>query len=157
MPIKNNVTRLLDARGIAYTPCELPNEKLSAIDVARYLEVDADQVFKTIVVTRQGHGKPILAVVPGPKEVSLKALAKAVGEKKVILAKHTEAEKLTGLQTGGISALALINKGFEVILDEAAKDHAQIYISGGQSGLNILLAPQDFISLTNAQIAKISN
>ena len=83
MAIKNNVTRMLESRGFAYTPCELPNEKLGAVEVAEYLGVDPALVYKTIVVTRPGGGKPILAVVPGPNEVDLKALAKTLGEKKV--------------------------------------------------------------------------
>ena len=157
MSSKNNVTRMLDAKGISYTACELPNEKLSAVAVADFLGVNPEQVFKTIVVLRQGRGKPILAIVPGPHEVGLKLLAKAVGEKKVTPAKQTEAEKLTGLQTGGISALALLNKGFEVVLDEDAQYYEQIYMSGGQRGLNVLLAPQDFIDLTGAQVAAISD
>ena len=156
MPVVNNVTRLLEAKGIAYIACELPNEKLSAVEVAEFLAVDPEQVFKTIVVTRQARGKPILAVVPGPREVNLKLLAKAVGEKKVLLAKHAQAEMLTGLQTGGISALALLNKGFEVVLDEDAQYYDQIYMSGGQRGLNVLLSPTDFIELTDAHIAVIT-
>jgi Cys-tRNA(Pro)/Cys-tRNA(Cys) deacylase len=154
--VTNNVTRLLDANGIAYTTHELPNQKLSADEAAEFLGVDPGQVFKTIVVLRQGRGKPILAVVPGPLEVSLKLLAKAVGEKKVVTARHAEAEELTGLQTGGISALALLNKGFEIVLDETAQLFEQIYMSGGQRGLNILLSPNDFVALTEAQIAEIA-
>ncbi|MBN2502035.1 MAG: aminoacyl-tRNA deacylase [Anaerolineales bacterium] len=156
MPVTNNVTRLLDANGIAYTAYELPNQKLSADEVAEFLGVDPGQVFKTIVVLRQRRGKPILAVVPGPLEVSLKLLAKAVGEKKVASARHAEAEELTGLQTGGISALALLNKGFEIVLDETAQLFEQIYMSGGQRGLNVLLSPNDFVALTEAQIAEIA-
>jgi Cys-tRNA(Pro)/Cys-tRNA(Cys) deacylase len=63
--IKNNVTRILDARGIAYTAYELPVEKIGALETADLLGVEARLVFKTIVVTREGKGKSILAVVPG--------------------------------------------------------------------------------------------
>ena len=75
----NNVTRLLDSRKIPYTAFELPAEKLGAVEVALLLDVPPEQVFKTIVVAREGKGKPILALTPGPAEVDLKALAKAVG------------------------------------------------------------------------------
>ena len=61
----NNVTRLLDQRKIPYTACELPAEKLGAIEAAQYLGVSPALVYKTIVVTRQEKGKPVLALVPG--------------------------------------------------------------------------------------------
>ena len=80
----------------------------------------------------------------------------ALGEKKVVLSKHSEAEKITGLQTGGISPLALINMGFQSVLDSSALAHNKIYISGGQRGLSIMLAPEDLLSLTNAKTANIS-
>ncbi|MBN1669104.1 MAG: aminoacyl-tRNA deacylase [Anaerolineales bacterium] len=153
--IKNNVTRLLDQRKINYTAFELPEEKLGAEVTAEMLGVPAEMVFKTIVVKREGRGKPILAVVPGSAEVDLKALAKAVGEKKVQLATQVEAEKLTGLQVGGISPLALLNRGFQVVIDQSAIALGQLHVSGGQRGLNIRLAADDLVRLTNARCAVI--
>jgi Cys-tRNA(Pro)/Cys-tRNA(Cys) deacylase len=153
----NNVTRLLDSRKIPYSAFELPAEKLGALEVARLIGAPAEQVFKTIVVTRQGKGKPILVVVPGSSEVDLKALAKFLGEKKVVLPTEREAERLTGLQAGGISPLALINRGFQVVLDSAANAYPQIYISGGERGLDIRLPTEALIALTNARLAEISN
>ncbi len=114
-------------------------------------------MFKTIVVIREGKGKPLLAVVPATGEVDLKALAKAVGEKKLHLPTEREAERLTGLQAGGISPLALINRGFQVVLDASAQAFAEIHISGGQRGLNIRLPVQALIELVNARVATISS
>lgn len=153
MPITNNVTRLLDSRGVTYTAFELPVEKLGALETAAILGISADQVFKTIVVVREGKGKPILAVTPGPLEVDLKALAKAVGEKRLALPTEKEAERLTGLQAGGISPLALLNRGFQVIVDETATLFDEIYISGGQRGLNIRLPAEALAALTGAVYA----
>lgn len=153
--IKNNVTRLLDARGIPYTAYELPVEKIGAVETAHILGVDARLIFKTIVIIRDGKGKPILAVIPGDKEVDLKALAQAVGEKKVHLSTQREAEKITGLQVGGISPLALLNRGFQVILDASALDFEEIHISGGQRGLNLRLPTTALIDLTTAKLAVI--
>jgi Cys-tRNA(Pro)/Cys-tRNA(Cys) deacylase len=153
--IKNNVTRLLDARGISYTAYELPVEKIGAVETADLLGVDARLIFKTIVIIRDGKGKPILAVIPGDKEVDLKALAQAVGEKKVHLSTQREAEKITGLQVGGISPLALLNRGFQVILDASALDFNEIHISGGQRGLNLRLPTTALIDLTTAKLAVI--
>ena len=154
--IKNNVTRLLEAHGVRYSAFELPAEKLGALEAARYLGVEPEQVFKTIVVLREGTGKPILAVVPGPLEVDMKALAKAVGEKKLILATQRQAEQVTGLLTGGISPLALLNRGFEVVLDELAQLYAEIYISGGQRGLNVRLPVSALIEITGARLVEIT-
>ena len=152
----NNVTRFLDSKKIKYQTFDLPAEKLGAVDSARMLGVSPTQVFKTIVVLRSKPAKPILAIVPGDHEVDLKALAAAVGEKKLQTSTQAEAEKLTGLLVGGISPLALINKGFQIWLDIAANEFEEIHISGGQRGLNIRLPVQGFISLTNAKVAKIS-
>jgi Cys-tRNA(Pro)/Cys-tRNA(Cys) deacylase len=154
--ITNNVTRLLDARKIPYTAFELPAEKIGAVEAAHLMGAPPEQVYKTIVVKREGKGKAILAVVPGPQEVDLKALAKAVGEKKVLLPSEREAEALTGLQAGGISALALINRGFQVVLDESADQFEEIYVSGGQRGLDIRIGVADFVRLVNARKALIT-
>jgi Cys-tRNA(Pro)/Cys-tRNA(Cys) deacylase len=158
--IKNNVTRLLESRGIPYTAYELPAEKIGAEEAARILNLPADQVFKTIVVVRSaesGKGKPILAVVPGPLEVDLKKLARAVGVKKLEIPTQREAEALTGLLAGGISPLALLNRGFQILLDETAQLFDAIYISGGQRGLDIRLPVEALVELTDALVADISS
>jgi Cys-tRNA(Pro)/Cys-tRNA(Cys) deacylase len=155
--IRNNVTRLLDAHKIAYTPMELPVEKIGAQEAAALMGVPQDQVFKTIVVLREGRGKPILAVIPGDREDNLKQVAQAVGEKKVKLATERQAEQTTGLQAGGISPLALINKGFQVLIERKALDFEAIYVSGGQRGLNIHLSPRDLATLTKAEFSDLTN
>ena len=154
--VTNNVTRLLQNRKIPFTAFELPPEKLGALESARLLGVPPEIVFKTIVIVREKPGKPLLAVIPGPNEVDLKLLAASLGEKKVHLPTEREAEQLTGLQAGGISPLALVNKGFQVVLDEAARQFPEIHISGGQRGLNIRLAVSTLVQLTNARFARIS-
>jgi Cys-tRNA(Pro)/Cys-tRNA(Cys) deacylase len=154
--MKNNVTRFLDQRKIDYKLFELPPEKLGAETTAELLQVPLEKIFKTIVIKREGRGKPILAVVPGDCEVDLKKLAKAVGEKKVDLTTQKEAESITKLQAGGISPLALLNRGFQVVLDQSADEFQQIHISGGQRGLNIRLPVADLIQITNARLAEIA-
>ena len=151
MPTVNNVTRFLDSRKVFYETFEYPPEKLSALDVALLLDVEPDSVFKTIVVTRDRPKKPLLVLVPGPAAVALKLLASALGEKKVYLPTEHESEKLTGLQAGGISPLALLNKSFQVVIDRSANNHSHIYISGGQRGLSIKLSAGDLQRLTNAR------
>lgn len=155
MAAVNNVTRFLDSRKIKYQAFETPTEKLGAVESARFLGVPAERVFKTIVVTREKPKKPLLAVIPGPGSVDLKRLAAALGEKKVYLPTEREAEQLTGLQAGGISPLALITKGFQVVIDSSAQDQGEIHVSGGQRGLNIRLSVSDLIKLTNARVVSI--
>ena len=152
----NNVTRLLDSKKVPYKMFELSAEKRGALETARLLGVDPELVYKTIVVIRE-RGKPILAVIPGPNRVDLKSLAAALGEKKLSLPTEREAERVTGLQAGGISPLALINKGFQVVIDVAAQNRLEIHVSGGQRGLNIRLPVKALIELSRARFALISN
>ena len=156
MPPVNNITRFLDSQKVHYFAFETPTEKLGARETAEFLQVPLAQVFKTIVVTRDKPKKPILVVIPGANIVDLKPLAAFLGEKKVHLPTEREAEQLTGLQAGGISPLALINKGFQVVLDSSAENHPEIHISGGQRGLNIKLPVADLIRITRARLAPIS-
>jgi Cys-tRNA(Pro)/Cys-tRNA(Cys) deacylase len=125
MSITTNVTRLLDARKIPHTIFETPTEKLGALETARFLDVEPDSVFKTIVVTREKPRKPLLVVIPGPREV------------------------------GGISPLALINKGFQVVIDSSAQALGEIHVSGGQRGLNIRLPVEALAKLVNARFAEV--
>lgn len=156
MTVVNNVTRFLDSRKVSYTAFETPAEKLGALETAQILGLEPESVFKTIVVTREKPKKPLLVVVPGPSAVDLKLLAAALGEKKVHLPTEREAEQLTGLQAGGISPLALVNKGFQVVIDASSQNHKEIHISGGQRGLNIRLSVSDLVKLTNARVAPVS-
>jgi Cys-tRNA(Pro)/Cys-tRNA(Cys) deacylase len=155
MSVTNNVTRFLDARKVKYVAHELPPEKLGALEAAECMRVPVEQVFKTIVTKRE-KGKPVLAVIPGPRVVDLKALASFLGEKKMHLPTEREAEQLTGLQAGGISPLALINKGFQVVIDSAAESFDEIYVSGGQRGLDIQIGVGDLVKLVNARLGNVS-
>ncbi len=155
--VQNNVTRLLQAKKIAFEQFEISGEKKSAGEVAEILNVPVNQMFKTIVLKPITPGKPILAVTPADKTADLKLIAKFINEKKIEFPSPQEAEKLTGLQTGGISPLALLNKGFRIILDNSALEMEWMNVSGGQRGLNIRLKVQDFISVTNCKIAHISH
>jgi Cys-tRNA(Pro)/Cys-tRNA(Cys) deacylase len=155
--ISNNVTRMLEARKIHFQAFEVPAEKLSALEVAETLKIPADDVYKTIVAKRSKPGKPILAVVPGPLEVDTKKLASALKEKKVFITTLNEAEGLTGLLAGGISPLALINRGFQVLVDTSAQGKETIIVSAGQRGLQVRLSPDDLVKLSNGRFAEIAS
>jgi Cys-tRNA(Pro)/Cys-tRNA(Cys) deacylase len=149
--VRNNATRALDAQKIAYVATAYSPDLHTASEIANAIGAPLPQVFKTLVTLPDAPtGRPTLVVIPGTKELDLKALASALGEKKLRMASHQEAEKLTGLKVGGISALALLAKNWRVVLDDTALVYDQIYVSGGQRGLNLCLSPTDFQSVTHA-------
>ncbi len=153
---KNLVVRLLESKHIPHTTHTYdPDVFVSAPEVAAGIGMPAHQVFKTLV-TLPDKGKPTLAVLPADTELDLKALARAVGAKKARMAPLVDAERMTGLKKGGISALALIHKGFRVVLDESATQFDRIAMSAGVRGMQVVLAPHDFIQLTGARVAPIA-
>ncbi len=151
MAQKLNSMRILEQQKISYTPREFPATIHSADGVADYFGLPHEAVYKTLVVL-SGRGKAMLVMVAGNRELNLKKLAKATGQKKVHMAPHKEAEKLTGLQTGGISALALLHKNFPVYIDRPALALDQILVSAGKRGLNLEMSVQDLIRVTKAKI-----
>lgn len=128
----------------------------SAVDVAAAVGKAPETVYKTLVVLADDpKQKPMLVIVPGPDTVDMKALAKGVGVKKAHMSTYEEAEKLTGLLPGGISALALINKGFAVWLDDQAQSLEQFTVSAGERGAQVELPVKEFIALTRARWVKL--
>jgi Cys-tRNA(Pro)/Cys-tRNA(Cys) deacylase len=154
---KTNAMRLLEQRKVAYTPVEYPVEgHVSAVEVAALIGVPAAMVYKTLVVLRE-RGRPLLVMIAGPRELDARRLARAIGEKSVRMAPQKEAERLTGLQVGGIGALALLNKPFDVVLDEPALALEEIYVNGGRRGLNLRLRVDDLVRVTGARVVEASS
>jgi Cys-tRNA(Pro)/Cys-tRNA(Cys) deacylase len=150
---KTNAMRVLDAHGVAYEAHRYDAARHSAVEVAAMLGVPPEQVFKTLVVMPEsGQGRPLLVVVPGPQELDLKVLGAqpALGEKRLRMASQREAEQLTGLQVGGISPLALLQKGFRIFIDQSALDLDALYLSAGQRGMNLRVATADLLRVTGA-------
>lgn len=148
---KTNSMRLLDRLGIPYEVYTFSPDIHSAVGVAEVTGIPVAEVFKTLVLLRPG-GKPVLVIAPGDREVDLRKVAAAVGEKKMALASHREAEALTGLQVGGISALALRDKRYPVYLDRSALAHERIMVSAGKRGVNLRLSPHDLIRAVDAHL-----
>ncbi len=146
---RTNAMRLLDARHVEYEVLTFSPDIHSAVGVAEALGLPPETVYKTLVVQRAA--KPLLVMVPGPHEINLKLLAASVGEFKLHMASQKDAEALTGLQVGGISALALLNKGFEICLDRSAQALAQVVVSAGQRGVNLRLEVSDLVQVTQAR------
>ena len=156
---KTNAMRVLDAKKVPYRIAHYGDEDTfhSAEEVAALIDLPAAQVFKTLVaLPAKGNGKPILAIVPGDHELDLKALASSAREKKVRMASYTEAESLTGLRVGGISALALLSKQWKTFLDESANEWPEIAVSAGQRGVNLIVPVKGLVKVCRARTAPIS-
>jgi Cys-tRNA(Pro)/Cys-tRNA(Cys) deacylase len=141
--------RVLEAQGVRYEVLSFPDTIHSAVGVAAYYGLPPAQVYKTLVVVL-APGKPALVLIAGDREIQLKQLAQALGEKKLRMATQKEAEAWTGLKVGGISALALFHGGFPVYIDRAAAALDEIIISAGQRGMDIRLTIPDLVRVTGA-------
>lgn len=130
-----------------------PNAGAYGAEAADKLGLDPAQVFKTLVVSGD-NGKLAVGLVPVLERLSLKALAKALGMRKVSMADPAEAERATGYVTGGISPIGQ-KKNLPTVIDDSAGQFATIFVSAGRRGLEIELAATDLQTLTRAQFAAI--
>ena len=149
--------RLLDAQSIRYEVHFYDKSIRDAQQVAEAVGFDADEVYKTLVAVAPAAKKPVLALLPANTTLNLKRLAKATGAKKMALAAHAEAEKLSGLQVGGISALALRHKKWTIYLDRRAKALDHIVISAGQRGVQLRLETGTLIKLLNCALVDVAD
>lgn len=157
MAAKLNAMRLLESHKIPYEALAFPDTIHDAGEVAETLGVPPELVYKTLVVQSAAAGdKPALALVASTRQLDLKKLAAAWGVKKAGMAAHREAERLTGLKVGGISALALTHKRWTVFIDQPATAHEHIIVSAGQRGVNLRVPTTALIQVTGARVAEIS-
>jgi Cys-tRNA(Pro)/Cys-tRNA(Cys) deacylase len=154
---KTNAARLLDQMGIRYElrEYEVDPEDLAAETVAAKVGLPAEQVFKTLVARGDRNGI-CMAVIPGNAELDLKALAAASGDRKVQLVPVKELPSLTGYIRGGVTALAA-KKDYPVYVDETVELFDEVSISAGVRGLQILLAPADYLRATKGSLAPLSH
>ena len=153
---KTNAARALDELGIRYTirEYEVDPDDLSAESVAAKIGLPPEQTFKTLVARGDRNGV-CFAVVPGSAEVDLKKLAAATGDKKIEMVSLKEVQPLTGYIRGGVTALAS-KKSLPVFVDETVELWDEISISAGQRGMQILIAPADYLRATEATLADIA-
>lgn len=155
---KTQAMRILEGQGIPYTPVayDVP-QHLTAEEVAAAVGLPPERTFKTLVVLpERPHARPFLALIPGGSQLDTRKLAAAAGEKKVQMAPHREAERLTGLEKGGISPLALLDKGWAVYVDEMVSLCDQIEISAGKVGVGVLVPVAPLLTLLKATVADIT-
>ena len=154
---KTNVMRILEQKGIPFTPHTYPHEEGVAVDgasVARSLGQDPECVFKTLVA--RGASKAIYVFdIPVEDTLDLKKAAKAVGEKSIEMIHQAELLPLTGYVHGGCSPVGM-KKQFKTVIDDSAQDLEAMVVSAGKIGFQVELSPADLAGLVRARFAPIS-
>jgi len=153
---KTNAVRLLERLGVAFDlrAYEVDPDDLAAGSVATKIGLPPSQVFKTLVARGDRSGV-CLAVIPGDCQLDLKALAREAGDRKVETVALRDVQPLTGYIRGGVTAFAG-KKDYPVFLDETAVLLDTISVSAGTRGLQILLAPADYIRVAGARVGPIA-
>ena len=150
---KTNAIRQLERKKQPYSTHSYDGGALSGTEVAATLGLDAARGFKTLVTTGKS-GAHYVFLVPVAEELDLKKAAKAAGEKSVEMIHVKDITKITGYVRGGCSPLGM-KKLFPTVIDESAKNFAEIYVSGGRIGSQIELTPENLAKAANAVFAEI--
>ncbi len=152
---KTNAARLLDRAKIAYdlVPYTVDEDNLAATHVAEELGEDIATVFKTLVLRGDRAGL-FVCVIPGDKEVDLKAAARVSGNKKADLIPMKELLPTTGYIRGGCSPIGM-KKPLPTFIHSTCLDHERIYISAGVRGLQIAIAPADLVAYVGAEVVDL--
>jgi Cys-tRNA(Pro)/Cys-tRNA(Cys) deacylase len=154
--MKTNAARILESLAIHYTlqEYEVDPDDLSAIAVARKIALPVEQVFKTLLTTT-GPDQYAFAVIPGDAELDFKKLARAAGARKAEMVSLKDVQPLTGYIRGGVTVFGA-KKDFPVFADETIELFDFISVSAGQRGIQILLAPQDYLRVAKATVADLT-
>lgn len=148
-------TLALTKAGIPFTLAHYdydPNAERVGLQAAEAMGVSAAEVFKTLMVELDG--KPACAIIPSDEELNMKKLAAALGGKSAQMMKPADAERLTGYKVGGISPLGQ-RKAVPTALDELATLYDEIFLNGGQRGLQIRICPVDLVTALNCVVADL--
>src|SRR6185295_13525606 len=154
--MKTNAVRLLEEMGIRHElrSYDVDPDDLTAETVAVKVGLPAEQVFKTLVARGDRHGV-CFAVVPGNCRLDPKALAKLTGDRKVETVPLKEVQPLTGYVRGGVTVLGA-KKAYPVYVDETIELFEVVSISAGMRGLQVLLAPADYLQVTGGRLGPIA-
>ena len=151
-----NAMRLLTQAGIPFEASEYPVDEndLSGVHAAEMLGVDADCVFKTLVVRGERKGICVY-VIPVAEELDLKKCAAAMGDKKVEMIHVKELLGLTGYIRGGCSPIGM-KKKYPTFIDEIATLVDRVYVSAGLRGQQLIINPEDLRAYTDATFADLT-
>lgn len=148
-------TRALETAGIVFTVHTYdydPDAESIGLQAASALGEDPARVLKTLMALVDG--KPVCVIVPSDREVSMKKLAAAASGKSAQMMKPPEAERVTGFKVGGISPFGQ-RKQVRTVIEQSALAHDQVYINGGQRGLQVRLKPDDARGVLKAVVADV--
>lgn len=129
-----------------------PRAASYGLEAAEALGVDPARVFKTLMAAVDG--RLTVAIVPVSGQLDLKALARAVGGSRAVMADVQVAERATGYVAGGISPIGQ-KRTHPTVLDASALAHTTILVSAGRRGLDVELAPADLVTITAAIVDRI--
>ncbi|MGN0668579.1 MAG: Cys-tRNA(Pro) deacylase [Angelakisella sp.] len=151
---KTNVMRLLEQKGIPYTPHDYrASGAVGGTEVAAALGEDPARVFKTLVTVGASGGHYVF-VIPVAEELDLKKAAKAVDEKSIAMLPQKELLPLTGYIHGGCSPIGM-KKPFPTVLHQSAAERESIYVSAGKVGFQAELAPADLQKMLPMRLADV--
>ncbi|MBI4900651.1 MAG: Cys-tRNA(Pro) deacylase [Actinobacteria bacterium] len=149
---------VLTAAGVAFTTHEYEHTATHHFgdETVAELGVASNRVFKTLVATLTGTGRPelVVGVVPVSGQLDLKSLAAALGGKRADMADAAVAQRSSGYVVGGISPLGQKTR-LPTVLDSSAMTYPTILVSGGRRGLQVELDPADLVRLAGATVADI--
>jgi len=153
---KTNAARILDKVGVAYTLVQytVDENDLSAAHLAEEMGQDADRIFKTLVLHGDKTGY-FVCLVPGGQEVDLRKAAKASGNKKCALIAMKDLLEITGYVRGGCSPIGM-KKHYPTFIHASVVGYDSVYVSAGQRGLQLLLAPADLIAVSRAVVTDLA-
>lgn len=148
-------TLALTAAGIAFDLHQYvhdPRSRSYGLEAAEALGVDPARVFKTLLANLDA--TLVVAIVPVGEVLDMKALARALGGRKAVMADVSAAERATGYVAGGISPVGQ-KKRHRTALDVTTQHHATIFVSAGRRGLDLEIAPADLVVITAGITARI--
>lgn len=143
-------TAALDRAGVAYTLLPYDHDPRAVsygLEAAEALGVDPARVFKTLLATLDG--TLVVGIVPVSGQLDLKALARALGGSRAVLADVAAAERATGYVAGGISPIGQ-KRQHRTVLDASALGQPTILVSAGRRGLDLEISPADLVAITGA-------
>ncbi|MDO5097581.1 MAG: aminoacyl-tRNA deacylase [Corynebacterium sp.] len=154
--------QVLTSGGIEFTVYEFAagTHDFGAAAVAELASngIDADQVFKTLLVDLTAGVGPKrrlgVCCVPVPEKLSLKKAARGFNVPKVVMAQRHDAEKSSGYVAGGISPIGQ-KTPLPTLIDETALLWDTVCVSGGRRGIDVALKPEDLAELTSATFVEL--
>lgn len=152
--VKTNAMRILDKKKVVYKVNSYEcDEFIDGVHIADKLNQSYEKSFKTLVAVGKSKEHYVFAI-PVDQEIDFKKAARVVGEKSIELVPVKEIQGLTGYIRGGCTPIGM-KKLFKTVIQESAKEHEEIIISGGRLGLQILLNPNDLIEAVQGEYGDV--